>query len=105
MERLNRRKTSIHGVSIYSIRFRVFSRGMERTYEAPSNEAPHMYDPRISPGMPGDVPASFSAYGDRLSQERARRFNLISCMVAAICIILFQQEQPLDFPCLKQPGV
>ena len=63
------------------------------------------YDPRISPGTPGDVPASISSYGDRLSQEPAWRFNLISCMVVTICIILFQQEQPLDFPSLQQPGV
>ena len=33
-----------------------FSRGMERTYEAPPNEAPHI-SYRISPGTTADVPA------------------------------------------------
>ena len=53
---------------------------MERTYEAPSNEAPHMIlGPRISPGTPGDVPADefsveFLVDGSRLSPEPACRF-------------------------------
>lgn len=35
-------------------------RGMEKTYETPSNEAPHTF--RISPGTPDDVPAPHVQY-------------------------------------------
>ena len=49
---------------------------MERTYEAPSNEAPHMIL-GYHQGTPGDVPATpfqFLVNGNRLSQEPACQF-------------------------------
>ena len=51
------------------------------------------YDPRISPGTPGDVPATpfqFLVNGNRLSQEPACRFSTFSNQPSTWCLYGFR---------------